>query len=235
MWPVLWGHHWMGSSREGVPWAPRAAGMHKLQALGLMECERPSPWLGSTSLLRGRRGLISGVQVLLPGEKGQSSRARMALTWLGRIMRKQPTVVLGVAHTVVTRMSPFVRQMDFALDWMEVEAGRAVYRWGPRRVRAVGWGPELPAEALLGSRVLSSRDTLRRTISMASLHASPRTSTLSLKWPRRQRPSSICEGATVPRAPCGSLLVRKAAASGLLYSCQFLRRSNKNMSSIYLS
>lgn len=46
-----------------------------------------------------------------------------------RIMRKQPTVVLGVAHTVVKRMSPFVRQIDFALDWMEVEAGRAVYRW----------------------------------------------------------------------------------------------------------
>ncbi|XP_048367996.1 patatin-like phospholipase domain-containing protein 7 isoform X3 [Sphaerodactylus townsendi] len=46
------------------------------------------------------------------------------------IMREQPTVVLGVAHTVVKRMSSFVRQVDFALDWMEVEAGRAVYRQG---------------------------------------------------------------------------------------------------------
>uniref|UniRef100_A0A8C0HS48 lysophospholipase n=1 Tax=Buteo japonicus TaxID=224669 RepID=A0A8C0HS48_9AVES len=46
------------------------------------------------------------------------------------IMREQPSVVLGVAHTVVKRMSPFVRQIDFALDWMEVEAGRAVYRQG---------------------------------------------------------------------------------------------------------
>lgn len=44
-------------------------------------------------------------------------------------MREQPSVVLGVAHSVVKRMSPFVRQIDFALDWMEVEAGRAVYRW----------------------------------------------------------------------------------------------------------
>ncbi|XP_023581263.1 patatin-like phospholipase domain-containing protein 7 [Trichechus manatus latirostris] len=44
------------------------------------------------------------------------------------IMRKQPTVVLGVAHTVAKRMSSFVRQIDFALDWMEVEAGRAIYR-----------------------------------------------------------------------------------------------------------
>lgn len=45
-----------------------------------------------------------------------------------RIMREQPTIVLGVARTVVKRMSSFVRQIDFALDWMEVEAGRAVYR-----------------------------------------------------------------------------------------------------------
>ncbi|KAL2099830.1 hypothetical protein ACEWY4_004224 [Coilia grayii] len=44
------------------------------------------------------------------------------------IMRAEPTVVLNVAHTVVRRMSSFVRQIDFALDWMAVEAGRAVYR-----------------------------------------------------------------------------------------------------------
>ncbi|KAM5330712.1 patatin-like phospholipase domain-containing protein 7 isoform 3-T3 [Glossophaga mutica] len=48
------------------------------------------------------------------------------------IMRRQPSVVLGVAHTVVKRVSSFVRQIDFALDWMEVEAGRAVYRQGDK-------------------------------------------------------------------------------------------------------
>lgn len=46
-----------------------------------------------------------------------------------RIMRVEPQVVLNVAHTVVRRMSSFVRQIDFALDWMAVEAGRAVYRY----------------------------------------------------------------------------------------------------------
>ena len=43
-------------------------------------------------------------------------------------MREQPSVVLSAAHTVAVRMSPFVRQMDFAIDWMAVEAGRALYR-----------------------------------------------------------------------------------------------------------
>lgn len=53
---------------------------------------------------------------------------RLTLSVSGRIMRAEPKVVLNVAHTVVKRMSPFVRQIDFALDWMAVEAGRAVYR-----------------------------------------------------------------------------------------------------------
>ncbi|KAF7658943.1 hypothetical protein LDENG_00005450 [Lucifuga dentata] len=48
------------------------------------------------------------------------------------IMRVEPKVVLSVAHTVVRRMSSFVRQIDFALDWMAVEAGRAVYRQGEK-------------------------------------------------------------------------------------------------------
>lgn len=48
---------------------------------------------------------------------------------LCRMMREEPRVVLNVAHTVVKRVSPFVRQIDFALDWMAVEAGRAVYRY----------------------------------------------------------------------------------------------------------
>lgn len=45
-----------------------------------------------------------------------------------RIMRAEPRMVLNVAHTVVRRVSSFVRQIDFALDWMALEAGRAVYR-----------------------------------------------------------------------------------------------------------
>lgn len=48
------------------------------------------------------------------------------------IMREEPRMVLNVAHTVVKRVSPFVRQIDFALDWMAIEAGRAVYRQGDK-------------------------------------------------------------------------------------------------------
>lgn len=94
----------------------------------------PSPWPRATSPAewasrfdewRSGPCLPAGL-----GLEGRDRAARAGMTGLAhRIMRKQPTVVLGVAHTVVKRMSPFVRQIDFALDWMEVEAGRAVYRW----------------------------------------------------------------------------------------------------------
>lgn len=43
-------------------------------------------------------------------------------------MKTEPKVVLYIAHLVVKRLSPFVRQVDFALDWIFLESGRALYR-----------------------------------------------------------------------------------------------------------
>lgn len=44
------------------------------------------------------------------------------------IIGKYPHVSLKLAHQVAKRLSPFVRQIDFALDWNHVESGRAIYR-----------------------------------------------------------------------------------------------------------
>ncbi|XP_045626226.1 neuropathy target esterase sws isoform X2 [Procambarus clarkii] len=46
------------------------------------------------------------------------------------IIKETPEVVLHIANTVIRRMSPFVRQIDFALDWEHLEAGRALYKQG---------------------------------------------------------------------------------------------------------
>ncbi|XP_068740999.1 patatin-like phospholipase domain-containing protein 7 isoform X2 [Montipora capricornis] len=46
------------------------------------------------------------------------------------VIRQKPRVVLNVAHSLTCHLSPFLRQIDYALDWMHVEAGRAVYRQG---------------------------------------------------------------------------------------------------------
>ena len=50
------------------------------------------------------------------------------LFYSSSIMREYPQVVLKVGHQVVKKLSSFVRQTDFALDWMQLEAGKAVYR-----------------------------------------------------------------------------------------------------------
>ncbi|KFO76747.1 Patatin-like phospholipase domain-containing protein 7, partial [Cuculus canorus] len=78
-----------------------------------------------------RTGSVLASHTLMIKKKSTCRQPLPNLLFL-RIMREQPSVVLGVAHTVVKRMSPFVRQIDFALDWMEVEAGRAVYRQGDK-------------------------------------------------------------------------------------------------------
>jgi lysophospholipid hydrolase len=45
-----------------------------------------------------------------------------------KIMQQRPSIVLDIANSVVKGLSPLVRQCDFALDWILLESGRAVYR-----------------------------------------------------------------------------------------------------------
>ena len=61
-------------------------------------------------------------------ERGRRSQLEGALS-SSRILSEHPLAVCGIAVDLVRRLSPFVRQMDFALDWMELEAGRALYRY----------------------------------------------------------------------------------------------------------
>lgn len=51
------------------------------------------------------------------------------------VIRHKPRVILNVAHSLISHLSPFLRQIDYALDWMHVEAGRAVYRYNLRKKR----------------------------------------------------------------------------------------------------
>ncbi|XP_026826275.1 neuropathy target esterase sws isoform X4 [Ooceraea biroi] len=89
-------------------------------------------------MFSAHQGEIVGGLAVLTGEpsfytiraKHASRIALLSKSTFFAIMREQPTVVLHVAHTVVRRLSPFVRQVDFALDWLFLESGRAVYRQG---------------------------------------------------------------------------------------------------------
>ncbi|KAG5830135.1 hypothetical protein ANANG_G00316610 [Anguilla anguilla] len=95
----------------------------------MIDCEK------DTCLFVTHPGELVGQLAVLTGEPLIFSvRAQRDCTFLAisKTHFSKPSVVLNVAHTVVRRMSSFVRQIDFALDWMAVEAGRAVYRQGDK-------------------------------------------------------------------------------------------------------
>ncbi|KPJ14559.1 Neuropathy target esterase sws [Papilio machaon] len=89
-----------------------------------------------TSIHPSKPGEVEGGLAVLTGEPSFFSiRAKhfsriglLSKTTVYSIMRERPSVVLHIANTVVKRLSPFVRQVDFALDWVFLESGRAVYR-----------------------------------------------------------------------------------------------------------
>ena len=45
------------------------------------------------------------------------------------LLLEQPSVVIPVAYEIIRRLSSFVRNIDFALDWMVIDAGKSLYRY----------------------------------------------------------------------------------------------------------
>lgn len=81
-------------------------------------------------------GEVVGGLAVLTGESSLYTIKSKQFTRVGlltkesvyKIMQQRPTVVLDIANSVVKGLSALVRQCDFALDWIFLESGRAVYR-----------------------------------------------------------------------------------------------------------
>ena len=43
------------------------------------------------------------------------------------MLSESPAMVLSLAQSTIARLSPLVRKIDFALDWLTVEAGHQVH------------------------------------------------------------------------------------------------------------
>ncbi|KAJ8307609.1 hypothetical protein KUTeg_014840 [Tegillarca granosa] len=85
-------------------------------------CAKPGEMVGSMAVLTGEPSFFTiraktDVRVVTISKNDFYS-----------IMREQPSVVLNVAYKTLQRITPFVRQIDFALDWMMIEAGKALFR-----------------------------------------------------------------------------------------------------------
>jgi lysophospholipid hydrolase len=85
-------------------------------------------------------GMITGQLAVLTGEpsmfkviaREESIVVRMLKSDLFGILRENTneasTVIMYLSHSITSRMSPFVRQIDFALDWMTLESGKVLFR-----------------------------------------------------------------------------------------------------------
>ena len=86
---------------------------------------------------------------------------------LSSIMSEHPQAVCGLAFDLVQRLSPIVRQIDFALDWMELEAGRALYKCvGRFQLIIVGYTP-------LSERLSTMKDEYSHTSLMPHVGSFP--------------------------------------------------------------
>lgn len=47
---------------------------------------------------------------------------------LERIMEKKPVVLLTMAKRLISLLSPLILHLDFALEWLQVDAGHTIYR-----------------------------------------------------------------------------------------------------------
>ncbi|KAL4003667.1 Cyclic nucleotide-binding domain family protein [Acanthocheilonema viteae] len=83
------------------------------------------------------RELIGGLQ-LLTGEPWFVTVRSHTYAIYATISKKDffdlvdihPEIVLPVAHSVIRRLSSFVRNVDFAIDWVLLDSGQAVYKSG---------------------------------------------------------------------------------------------------------
>ncbi|XP_033734722.1 neuropathy target esterase-like isoform X4 [Pecten maximus] len=90
----------------------------------LLFCSQPGEMVGALAVLTGEPSFFT-----------VRSKTDVRIVVISKndfyeMMRVQPDVVLNVAKTTLVRMTPFVRQIDFALDWMLTEAGKALFRQG---------------------------------------------------------------------------------------------------------
>lgn len=102
----------------------------------LVISQRTSDDANEVSTYTAHPGEFVGGLAVLTGEpsyftvraKHFSRIGLISKTTFYNLLKDQPRVALHVANIVIRRLSPFVRQIDFALDWIFLEAGRAVYR-----------------------------------------------------------------------------------------------------------
>ncbi|XP_063392653.1 neuropathy target esterase sws-like [Cydia fagiglandana] len=118
--------HKLYYSIKGEPEIVQDVALVYLLSGALLVSQKVAEGEGEVHMFTAYPGEVEGGLAVLTGEPSFFSiRAKhfsriglLSKTTVYSIMRERPSVVLHIANTVVRRLSPFVRQVDFALDWV---------------------------------------------------------------------------------------------------------------------
>ncbi|XP_065569859.1 neuropathy target esterase sws-like isoform X2 [Artemia franciscana] len=105
---------------------------------GSLVVTQAAPGKEDATIFHVRVGEVAGGLAILTGEpsvftvktSGPAILATVSRKCFASVAKRNPKVFLYVARTVIARLSPFVRQLDFALDWHLLESGLALFRQG---------------------------------------------------------------------------------------------------------
>jgi lysophospholipid hydrolase len=118
-----------------------AALIHILSgSLNLSQNLETDEGLSERTLFVARRGECVGQLAMLTGEANFYTCKALEKSYVAiltqenffEIVCESPAMVLSLAHSTIASLSPLVRQVDFALDWITIESGKALFRQGDK-------------------------------------------------------------------------------------------------------
>ena len=89
----------------------------------------PGGVLGQLQCLTGEPSFFT-IKSIDEGQNQATKVASLDVRFIQRCMNFYPKVALKLARCCVDQLSPYVRSIDFALEWLQLESGRALYKQG---------------------------------------------------------------------------------------------------------
>ena len=89
----------------------------------------PGGVLGQLQCLTGEPSFFT-IKAIDEAQNLHTKVASLDVRFIQRCMKLYPKVALKLARSCVDQLSPYVRSIDFALEWLQLESGRALYKQG---------------------------------------------------------------------------------------------------------
>lgn len=70
------------------------------------------------------------VNLIESEDEDEITVATLDAKFIRRCMAHYPRIAVSLANSVINELSPYVRSIDFALEWLQLQSGKALYKQG---------------------------------------------------------------------------------------------------------